>query len=56
VKLFEYTLTSEELNECLDCGHESHEYGERHPEDALEADVVCPSCGSIHFYIKEIAE
>lgn len=45
-------LDDDPLNECLDCKHEGQEWGERDiGED--HAEVVCPKCGSIHYYIKD---
>lgn len=42
------------MNECLDCHHEGREYGEIDMGIDDCAEVVCPKCGSINYYIKEI--
>ena len=54
-KLYDYIMTPQEgdpLNECLDCQYEGREWGEKDiGED--HAEVVCPKCGSIHYYFKD---
>lgn len=53
----EYTikgLDTDPTNECLDCHHESKDWAETDTDaDAEEATVVCPNCGSIHYYVKD---
>ena len=44
--------TETQVNECLDCKHEGTEWGEKDiGED--HAEVVCPNCGSYHYYMKD---
>jgi Zn finger protein HypA/HybF involved in hydrogenase expression len=45
-------LDTDPINECLDCHHESKDWAET-DTDAEEATVLCPACGSIHYYVKE---
>ena len=47
-----FILEDDEQSECLDCGHESFDHAEYEIEGQDEAEVVCPKCYSIHFYIK----
>lgn len=37
-------------NECLDCGHEGNTHAEYEIEGLTHAEVVCPNCGSLHYY------
>jgi DNA-directed RNA polymerase subunit RPC12/RpoP len=46
-------LDDETLNECMDCKHESKTHAEYEVEGLEEAEVVCPECGSIHYYQKD---
>lgn len=48
-------LENDPLNECLDCHHEGREWGEKDVGQE-HAEVVCPVCGSYHYYVKEVAE
>lgn len=48
-----YTVQDDEMQECLDCGHESKDHAEYEVEGYDEAEVVCPKCHSYHFYIKD---
>lgn len=53
---YDYVMTpqdSDPVNECLDCHHEGKEWAEIDRGLHSCADVVCPQCGSIHYYIKE---
>ena len=45
-------LPDDPINECLDCHHEGQEWAEDTGEEC--ADVYCPRCGSIHYYIKDM--
>jgi transcription elongation factor Elf1 len=54
MKKFDYIMESEDLNECLDCGFVSKTYGEL-DRGFDEAEVVCPNCGSLHYYITDEA-
>jgi len=49
---FDRILEGPDLQECLDCGYEGLDHGERDVEGYDEADVLCPKCGSLHYYIK----
>jgi hypothetical protein len=48
-----YFLLGDELNECLDCGHESDCHAEYEVEGFEEAEVVCPQCKSSNYFIKD---
>ena len=55
MKLYDYIVTSRDddpINECLDCKYEGKEWGEIDRGLHVCADVVCPKCGSAHYYIK----
>jgi Zn finger protein HypA/HybF involved in hydrogenase expression len=55
VKKYDYIVTprkNDPLNECLDCKYEGREWGELDQGLDEEAEVVCPNCGSLHYYIK----
>jgi hypothetical protein len=55
-KLYDYlmpALEGDPLNECLDCHYEGREWGEIDRGLHVCADVVCPDCGSIHYYVKD---
>lgn len=51
---YDNLIESAELHECMDCGHVSKTYGEINI-GSKEAEVVCPHCGSIHYYFTEEA-
>lgn len=53
-KIYDYLMESEVFHECMDCGHVSQTYGEI-DRGFEEAEVVCPHCGSIHYYFTEEA-
>lgn len=38
------------FNECMDCGYESNTHAEYEVDGLEEAEVVCPKCGSLHYY------
>ena len=44
--------TETKVNECLDCKHEGTDWGEI-DVGTEEAEVVCPKCGSYHYYVKD---
>jgi DNA-directed RNA polymerase subunit RPC12/RpoP len=46
-------LKDDGLNECMRCGHESNTHAEFEVESADEAEVVCPNCGSMAYFVKE---
>jgi hypothetical protein len=45
-------LEDPETNECLDCKHKGKTHAEYELEGCEEAQVVCPECGSIHYYLE----
>lgn len=53
-KLYDYLVTPRDENDpmmdCMDCLYEGREYGEIHKDDEEQAEVVCPKCGSYHYY------
>ena len=51
---FDRVLKCDDLQECLDCKYEGFDYGEIDHEDQDEAEVLCPKCGSTHYYIMNI--
>lgn len=40
-------------HECLDCGHEGNTHAEYEVDGLKEAEVVCPECGSLHYYVED---
>lgn len=46
-------LKDDGLNECMRCQHVSHDHAEFEVEGKEEAEVVCPNCGSLHYYVKD---
>ena len=54
MKLYDYIVTPRDENDpmmdCMDCHYEGKEYGEIHRDDDEQAEVVCPKCGSYHYY------
>jgi hypothetical protein len=46
-------LDDDTPNECMDCKHESNTHAEYEVEGLTEAEVVCPNCGSLHYYTSD---
>ena len=46
-------VKDDEFSECMRCGHESDTHAEFEVEGADEAEVVCPNCGSMAYFVKE---
>lgn len=46
-------LQNDPLNECLDCHHQGQEWAEDSNDNNETAEVYCPQCGSVHYYIKD---
>ena len=53
-------VTGNDLQECLDCGHESYDHAEIYDNKGneitswnIEDNVCCPSCESFNFFIKQ---
>lgn len=49
-------LPDDPINECLDCHHEGQEWAEDRNDSSECADVYCPKCGSIHYYVKDMED
>jgi hypothetical protein len=45
-------LQDPETSGCLDCGHKSMSHAEYAVEGCNEAEVVCPECGSLNYYVE----
>ena len=43
-------LDNDTQSECLDCKHVGNTHAEYELEGVDEAEVVCPECGSLHYY------
>lgn len=46
-------LDDDTPSKCLDCGHESKTHAEYEVDGRDEAEVVCPECGSLHYYMED---
>ena len=53
LKLYDYIVEPRDQNDpmmdCMDCHYQGREYGEIDRGEP-EAEVVCPKCGSYHYY------
>jgi DNA-directed RNA polymerase subunit RPC12/RpoP len=45
-------LEDDEISQCLDCGHKGDTHAEYELEGIDEAEVVCPECGSLNYYVE----
>lgn len=46
-------LDDETPNACMDCGHKGKTHAEYEVEGLKDAEVVCPECGSLHYYMED---
>jgi DNA-directed RNA polymerase subunit RPC12/RpoP len=46
-------LDNDAPSKCLDCGHTGKTHAEYEIEGVTEGEVVCPECGSLHYYMEE---
>lgn len=46
-------LDDDTPNKCMDCGYESSSHAEYEVDGLVEAEVVCPNCGSLHYYMED---
>ena len=51
---FDRVMECSDLQECLDCQYQGFDYAEIDAVGKEEAEVMCPKCGSVYYYIMNI--